>query len=304
MSRRNKGGDEDTGTWLNTYADMVTLLLTFFIVMYSMSSVNQEKFQALVKVLTGNDPNGKQVVILQNDSSTSSGASGYVSGATASGSESLPNTMDALYLYLSNYVKNNKKEADIEVTKNGTGVVYIKFSNAMMFKPDDFVLTKEARVALDFLGRGLKNMESKIQRIQVEGHTADTGDPNYPVNDWKLSGERAASVVTFLGDDKNIKESLFLSIGYGNSHPTADNSTEAGRIKNRRVEIKIYGTESNLKAADAILAGTYDPSKYPTAEGNLGKTTTSKTTSQPASSKASVSSGAASAQSKVSPYKD
>lgn len=299
MSRRNKGGDEDTGSWLNTYSDMVTLLLTFFIVLYSMSSVNEEKFQQLARAMKGNDPDSPQIVVMSDTNAVSSNSNtGYLKSATSA--NDLPDSMDALYNYINNYVKSNKKQADISVSKSGVGIVYIKFSNAMMFRADDSALTKDAQVTLGFLGKGLKNMESKIQRIQVEGHTADTGDPNYPVNDWRLSGERAASVVTFLNDGKGIKDSLFLSIGYGNSHPVAPNSTEVGRIKNRRVEIKIFGAEANLKAANAVLAGTYDARRYPTTEGGSGATASTKAKS----SAKTAASSTASTQSATSPYKD
>lgn len=305
MSRRSRGGGEEdsAGSWLNTYSDMVTLLLTFFIVMYSLSSVNEEKFQEVARAIRGDSPDSPQIVVMDSSNASSTNSNtGYLKSSTSA--NDLPDSMDALYDYINNYVKTNKRQADISVSKTGVGIVYIKFSNAMMFRPDDATLTREAQQTLGFLGKGLKNMEQKIQRIQVEGYTADTGDPNYPINDWKLSGERAASVVTYLNDGKGIEDSLFVSIGYGNTRPVATNSTEAGRIKNRRVEMKIYGTEANLKAADAVLAGTYDAKKYPTTEG--GSTTTSsaekKTASQKTTSKAASS--ATSAQSATSPYKD
>ncbi|MCH4239879.1 MAG: flagellar motor protein MotB [Oscillospiraceae bacterium] len=303
MSLRKKSEDEDSaGSWLNTYSDMVTLLLTFFIVLYSMSSVNQTKFQAMVKTMTGNDPNAKQLVVINNTSGTGSNSnSGYINDPNAKGN-ALPSTMDELYQYLASYVKENKKEADVEVTKNGPGTVYIKFSNSMMFKPDDYVLTSDAKENLDFLGKGLKHMESKVQRIQVEGHTADTQIPDYPVNDWRLSGERAASVVTYLNENKKIKNGLFISIGCGKTQPIASNDTEAGRVKNRRVEIKIYGTEADLKSDNGALNGTYDKNRYPTSDGGSAKPSpkiSSKTASAAAKSK--TASSQASTQSAVSP---
>lgn len=299
MSFRKKSGDEDSsGSWLNTYSDMVTLLLTFFIVLYSMSSVNQSKFQAMIRTMTGKDSMPGQLVVVNATSGVSSNSNtGYVHNNNAKGNQ-LPKTMDELYQYLVNYVQENNKQADIEVTKNGVGTVYIKFSNAMMFRPDDSTLTSPACSSLDFLGKGLKNMESKIQRIQVEGHTADTKIPNYPVNDWRLSGERAASVVTYLNESEKIKNSLFISIGFGKSQPIASNDTEAGRAKNRRVEIKIYGTEANLKSAGAVLKGTYDTSKYPTSNSGAGVAASSDVSSAASSAASSKASSAATASSK------
>ena len=99
MKRRKHADDDSGGTWLNTYADMVTLLLTFFVVMYSMSTVNAQKFEQFVKAMTGTAgvPTSSQMAALSSQKL----------GNASSGS-SLPSNMEELYKYIANYVKVNK----------------------------------------------------------------------------------------------------------------------------------------------------------------------------------------------------
>lgn len=267
---KRKREESSGGSWLDTYADMVTLLLTFFVVMFSMSSVEQEKWDALIRSFIG-EGEASQVVFMDDDPPTGSGVAVnehdeyFTDDNGIETSEiAMPENVEDLYEYLNEYVTQNNLQSSVSLSKD-SGVVYIRFSNNTLFKPNKYDLTEEARPMLDYLGKALKLIEDKINVIQVSGHTADMGRPSLEVNDWRLSGERAASVVIYLEEVNQIKKGIFVTNGYGDNYPIADNSTEDGRRQNRRVELTIVGTEAiaNDPAISDGLEGTYDTNQYP-----------------------------------------
>lgn len=273
MARKKRGGGDGggEGTWMNTYADMVTLLLTFFVVLFSMSNVEQEKWEALLQSFQGKKIDDTLVIV--NDQQDGSGpAENTADNSWTAGEEgltSLPDNTDELYTYLKKYVEQNNLESTVSINKDD-GVVYIRFTDNMLFMPDKYDLTEQAIEPLTYLGNGLKNMESNIKLILASGHTANIGYAS-GVNDWRLSSERAASVAIFLQETMGIEKSLFKTIGNGDSYPIADNDSIAGRQKNRRVELTIVGNDyvsGNPQAFEQVF-GLYDASQYPADGGGL-----------------------------------
>lgn len=265
--RQEEGGD----TWLNTYADMVTLLLTFFIMLFSMSSVQEDKWQALVKAFTKTGEDTNQVLLVPDGEGNQIGKNSGVPPETistakgdAEAANELPIDFEELFEYLKKYVQENGMEGSVSVQKGKDQSVFIRFQNSVLFNADSFTLLPKSKEMLDFLGNGLKSVEDQIQAININGHTANI--PGYPVSDRMLSSQRAASVAMYLEDTKEIDRSVILSIGNGNSHPIDDNDTPEGRSHNRRVDMLIVGKESSLSKGSSILQalqGTFDDSLYP-----------------------------------------
>ncbi|MCL2166823.1 MAG: flagellar motor protein MotB [Clostridiales bacterium] len=224
--QRNSGSGE---TWLNTYADMVTLLLTFFVVMLSMSVIEAEKFDILVKSLT---PGSERGVQQPGDAEV------YLEMPPEAG-----RSMDSLYQAVYSYVQENQMETAVSVSKV-EDIVFIRFSSALLFEPDRYTLLASSRPLMKFVGDVLMLYDSRIRNINVCGHTARTGRINSDVSDWRLSGERAATVAMFLEDESGIEKSKMITFGYGDNYPIAENDTEAGRSQNRRVELVVVGMES------------------------------------------------------------
>ncbi len=252
--RHSSGGSADSGTWMNTYADMVTLLLTFFAVLLSMSSVNEEKFIAFIRSFAKNDTVASSIVAYLGDDEL---------GDTYDGaSMTEENAMSYLYEKLSAYVEETAQGDAIEVY-GGDDVVYIRFNSAAFFEPDRYVLRPGGEEILSYVGDALKANEGSISHINICGHTANPPGAS-AIGVWMLSGERAAVVAAYFEDEKKIESDKMIVMGYGKNFPIGDNSTDAGMEKNRRVELVVIGNNSTL---DQDIYNQFDPlydsSAYP-----------------------------------------
>ena len=166
-----KKRDSAQGSWMDTYGDMVTLLLTFFVVLFSMSSTDSEKFDQLVQALRGET--AAQIVFNEPPTSgTSDIVLGWEAQLYASSIQNIPQTQDAplpenmdqLYAYLVRYVQTNDAESQqsgqntVDVNRGPQGEVYITFNNNVLFQPDRYDLLPQARNLLDIVGRALYNL--------------------------------------------------------------------------------------------------------------------------------------------------
>ncbi len=237
--------------WLNTYADMVTLLLTFFIMLFTMSSVDSEKWQILIKAFVSQGADTSQVVLVPEGTGNSMG------GANQGGikeeanniptSPDLPQNFDDLYRYIAEYVNDKGLANAVEVVQENDNV-FIRLKDSIFFDPDSAILKNASFDILTHLGDAFKNMESIISVIQINGHTAKV--QNYVSSvDRTLSSSRANSVLVYFQDSKQIDPKKLISIGYGNNYAIADNDTADGRSKNRRVELLIIGNGSNYEGS-------------------------------------------------------
>jgi chemotaxis protein MotB len=234
MSRkRNKGhgGEhENSERWLLTYADMITLLMAFFIMMYSMSVMNLEKFNAVAF-------------------SIRSGFGGVLKGGRSllthpSGQRSLHNGMpkrdeqslNQVKSAVETYVTAEDLGQDVDVERDERGVVIRIAAEKLLFKRGTDELTRAAPPMLKRIAEYIKPLANNII---VEGFTCDLpiSTARFPSN-WELSGARASRVVRFL-EEKGVASVRLSAVGYGETRPRFPNNTEAHRMKNRRVDIVI-----------------------------------------------------------------
>lgn len=240
MARRQKRQEHDNhDRWLVSYADFVTLLFAFFVVMYSISSVNEEKYKTLGVALTS--AFGKQAT------ATVTEASGVPAGQsmllmvdpqTARLGEQqrrIQERMNNLSAGLSRVMSPliDQKQVSINQTKRG---VQIDISASMLFRTGEAALQPEM---LDVLRQVAKVLSGEGLPIEVEGHTDDVpiSTALYPSN-WELSSARASSVVRFMIDE-GVPESRLAVVGLAANHPLLPNTTAENRAKNRRVTITV-----------------------------------------------------------------
>ncbi|MEA5010155.1 MAG: flagellar motor protein MotB [Angelakisella sp.] len=275
MARRRKGEENGGDTWLNTYADMVTLLLTFFIMLFSMSSVEEEKWEMLIKAFNNRGDETSQIVLTPEGDGQQLGVnSGDLNspddGSNIDTENSLPIDFSELYEYLKTYVDEHDMGGSVVITA-GKDSVFIRFQDSIFFSPDSSVLKQSDDDVLDFLGNCLKNVEDEIMVININGHTASVPYQNYHISDRRLSSERAASVAIYFEDEKEIEGKKILAIGYGKNYPVDTNDTSEGRQNNRRVDMMIVSNKSDLASSEILsqlLNGTFDESEYPYKGGS------------------------------------
>ncbi len=250
--KQRKKKEEGGADWMGTYGDMVTLLLCFFVLLYSISSVDQTKWENLVKSLNPEAAETSQIV---TDELADADGENLVSGGNP---QSVDEQFDEIYDNLLELKEESTSMSDVQIT-SGEGYHFITFNDSVFFDGDSYVLREEGRVLIDQLADALAPSAEAIKEIQVLGHTSQ-GDPNIPnevTNDRILSASRAAVVVAQLQEKNFISPEKLVGIGYGQFRPIAPFDTFENRAKNRRVEIKISKTGSVEQSLDEYYAQVY-----------------------------------------------
>lgn len=232
-----KGGDS-VGDWLNTYADMVTLLLTFFVLLFACSNLDETKLQYVFQEFKSRGKYINNVVAEQDPTAQQLG--GITDNTDNQGGEgTMPESFEELYVYLAEYVDNNNLANNISV-ETGAAHITIKFDDSVFFDGDSSYLKPEGKAVLDNFIPAIRAVRSSIQKCTVSGHTS-VG--NSIVNDWNLSALRAVSVVNYVDDVERqmLESSKFRVMGCGPYEPVSDDPT-----KNRRVEMMLLKSQLNL----------------------------------------------------------
>ena len=250
IKKKSSGGGG--ANWMDTYGDMVTLLLCFFVLLYSMSTIDQEKWMLIVQSFN------KDAEVSTDDSPR-----GPDGNNDAELGNDMPMTQDevneqveAILEYLEEYAAG-QAEAESVSTTVGDGYMFISFSDDTFFGGDSFELTDRAREVLGGLCPMLEEMKPYINEIKVSGHTASAQGTYNPYKDWRLSSDRAAMVAAFIWENTSIQAARLTSEGNGQWLPVAGNIEEADRSKNRRVEILISIAEEELEGPFAGVVGEY-----------------------------------------------
>ena len=243
MRKRRKKKPENGSNWMDTYGDMVTLLLCFFVLLYSISSVDQSKW---IKLVESFNPDAKEVSQIVTD--TVADGNDEVPGNAEATEEAV---FDELYERLKLAVEDAGIETEVELTK-GDGYTFVRFRDTMFFDGDSAVIRPEGKVILDRFAEAIAPASDVIQEIQVLGHTTQAlpNQQNDVVSDRVLSSERAANVTGYLQQKNLVSPDKLVSVGYGQFRP----DTEENRSKNRRVEIIITKNNSIQRSLDEYYA--------------------------------------------------
>lgn len=246
---QKKPAEDHSNDWLSTYSDMVTLLLTFFVMLYASSSVDEQKWQYIYQAFQSRGKYLNEYVDSPNPNATEGSYITDNDPEYSGGDGELPQSFDTLYQYLTDYVSQNNLASSVSVDK-GAAHITIRFENSVFFDGNSAVLKQSGKDVINGISPGIKAVQQAIQRVTVSGHTAEIAGPS-EVNDFELSSDRAVSVVKFMDYTKVVSSEKFRTKGCGYSEPIADNNTEEGRAKNRRVEIEII--KSNLDMTDPAV---------------------------------------------------
>ena len=248
MSRRKKGGGgEDCGSWMDTYGDMVTLLLCFFVMLYSMSSLDQQKWEIFVKSVFPNSNEDQQIAINENILEGEFDVSGNLE------MEEELDDLDKLWIALQKKLEEKGLAEGVSMNK-GDGYAFISFENHAFFAGDSSQLTREALEVLDVFCESIEPQIDSFAQIEVLGHTAQ-GNPNErndPHTDRLLSATRAAEVVAYIQKKEIMDPSKLIGISYGQNRPVDTFETSEGRARNRRVEFLIINHGADIKTMNEL----------------------------------------------------
>lgn len=255
---------------MDTYGDMITLILTFFVLLFAMSTVDSNKWKQLVNSVTGGvsaiaepmdpgPPNYSDPVLVY-----ASDKQGVVDASTgnpvdpkngkdtpamppkAGGEDGELNstTMQQfmeLYEKLVNYIEENNMQDMVEAIQ-ANRLINIRFNESLFFRSGKAEVLPEALDTLDKLVPFLEKYQDIISTISVEGHTDNVPISTSQFKDnWWLSYHRSGNVVDYLIHNTNLDPAILQAKGYGEYKPIASNDTVEGRAKNRRVQFVIQG---------------------------------------------------------------
>lgn len=246
MSRRkdrNKNEGGGPAGWITTYSDLMSLLLTFFILLYSMSSVDATKFKELTRSLQSVLTGLESTSILDSESRDNEFFENKDLDEDITNQDmDINRDIEEMFQTVDQYVCDKGLDAEVSVNMNKRGV-FVDIKEAILFEMGKSEIKPSGLEVLEELEGLFKDFENDIV---IEGHT-----DNVPINtreyesNWELSTARAVSVVRYLSDVEGLSPERFSATGYGEYRPIAPNDTRENRSANRRVNILIIFDEES-----------------------------------------------------------
>jgi chemotaxis protein MotB len=252
LSRKKKHEEhENHERWLVSYADFMTLLFAFFVVMYAVSRVDNKRLVQVADSIkwamhfSGTGGTGALPVF---DGPPSEGGG----PALRSGKPKMEENKEAIEMLRKKlekrvrpFVMERQVRPVIQVVVEGRKLT-VRLAAAEFFDPGQAVLRPQVLPILDAIAGELVPLG---RLVRAEGHTDETplGSDRWR-NNWELSSARAATVVTYLEQAHDARPELLAAVGLGSAHPLAKGDTEEAREKNRRVELVL-----ELDPKDEIL---------------------------------------------------
>ena len=268
--KKKKDSGGGTANWMNTFADLMNLLLCFFVLLFSMSTVDADKFEALVQSLEHSFsilPQGgssigdgqmvaagvNQLQLLDQFYKEATNSSSEEEGEDNEAEEDNPEQAlkqemaeaglkesEEMAEQIEKMLEEQRIADQVELDSNAQ-FVRLTLNGALLFDSGQSKIREDALPLVDKLSLILENYNSSL--IDIEGHTDNVPISNerYENNDV-LSAYRAFSVKDYVLGKTTLEAGKINATGCGEYNPVADNATPEGRARNRRVEIKIYNS--------------------------------------------------------------
>lgn len=231
---------------MDTYGDLVTLLLCFFVLLYSMSSMDESKWQYIAQAFSGTK--GEIInVVVQNEPNPENDPDAIYVKEEQEESEDID--FEEFYMYLNEVVESAGLEDSVSVEMADTGV-YMKFRDNVFFAGDSYQLLEEGQYILEVICDGIRAVDTHVLAIKVNGHTAKSSGSD--ANEWELSSGRANAVINYMLSLDCCEPEKFSAAGYGKYRPISDNDTEDGKRQNRRVEIVFIRNDVDFNDPEVV----------------------------------------------------
>jgi len=240
MSKKKKHeGHGNSERWLVSYADFITLLFILFIIMYSFSQIDIQKYKQVAASLSsefssgGGGGGGNPIM----------DHSGMGPGNYKTPAQIENETLSSLAQEISSYSQDKGIDSNISLHNDERGL-YISITGTVLFADASATLTPQAKEFVNIIFNRLKNLPN---HILIEGHTDNRpiSTREFPSN-WELSSARSINLVRYLIEEYKFEPERLSSAAYGEYRPVAPNDTPENRSKNRRVEIIILKTKQNI----------------------------------------------------------
>ncbi len=246
MRRKKKYTDDDSPSegapeWMTTYSDLVTLLLTFFILLFSMAAIDQQKFDAVAKSLRLAFGDNSGALYAENIGNNFINMPNLIDNKNNNAELDEEDYNFEYQMKLKNFreevegaITQHSLQDQINLIDESTKLV-LRLNEVLLFDTGKADLNKNHIDVINKIGTMLNTLGTEII---VEGHT-----DNVPINtytfpsNWELSTKRAVNLVKYFIDYCDMDEKNLVPQGRGEFHPIADNATEAGRKQNRRIDI-------------------------------------------------------------------
>jgi chemotaxis protein MotB len=280
--KKREEAPRGSAPWLNTFADLMNLLLCFFVMLFAFSDVNAEKFNELSISManslgifdggasaikndgqliasgmtqlsklgeyftnTGTDLSQPKYKNSQDDDSDTLDNVETINEAMAEIEKAMEESSAEMYDEVSDIVKQYDLSSDIELNIDPKfQYVQLSLKGSILFDSGKAEIKEKAKPILSKIGDLLARFEGNT--IEIVGHTDNvpmSSDSVYKNNNW-LSSARALNAAEYLINNKKLEPSKLKYSGRGEYEPVTSNATEAGKAKNRRIEIKIYNEYS------------------------------------------------------------
>jgi chemotaxis protein MotB len=244
--KKNTDEHENLERWLITYSDLITLLLAFFIMMYTFSKQDAQKYQEVSEQLKAIF-SGRSVLSGGSGSSTTPGLSNVV-GTTALSAEEIARELENEVRAMAASTDPKQK---ISVFRDERGIV-IRIMDKAFFDEGKAELKETAKRALEKI---VPIMVNSSRPIRIEGHTDDVPIRTSEFrSNWELSVRRATEVVRYLIETHNFPPQKISASGYAEYQPVAPNNTPENRASNRRIEIiLVQAADTQRSSQNSIL---------------------------------------------------
>lgn len=247
VNRRQRGRQSDAveQSWLLTYSDMVTLLLAFFVLLFTFSNLDAQKYEAVIASLQGSLGvlEGGKSFVPDHTLLEPAGVIDEAAGEITPGTNVL-----MMYQSLVRFIEEEGLTGTMSVELSEPGII-VRFSDQVLFDLGQADLKPEFESTLTRFATAISTWQGDIR---VEGHSDSLPiyRPKFPSN-WELSSARASTVVRFLIGQDFDPEKLSVA-GYGEHRPIDDNSTLEGRARNRRVDVVLLAESEDAGQAHAL----------------------------------------------------
>ncbi len=240
--KRKKEGEGGLPLWMQTYSDMVTLLLAFFILLFSMSIIDEESFRQVMAAVQTSFTGHPSILDEGRDIEEEDEYlphTGDEAPMDPQVQELLEQWEEAREIMeeVEDFLAEEGLQDEVEPELVADRGIVMHLPDKLLFYRAQAELKPEAWSLLEELADLLREIPSNVL---VEGHTCNLpiSTAEFPSN-WELSAMRAVTVVRYLVEEEGLEPEQLQAIGYGEHHPVASNETEEGRERNRRVTIVI-----------------------------------------------------------------